>query len=106
MAMGVEPSVPSAQSPAQTTPSPANAVSPDLAERIFSLIVWPAIPIKLPYGGGAVIKRRRRRHCATMRPGWPIWLPADGARPEMRHIRQATAGKLPDRFARLPHYRN
>src|SRR5580700_11509783 len=56
MAMGVEPSVPSAQSTGQTTTSPAKALFPDLAERIFSLMVWPAIPIKLPHGGGSVIR--------------------------------------------------
>src|SRR5580704_17355463 len=44
MAMGTEPSVPMAQSTVQTTTSPAKAFFPDLAERIFSLIVWAAIP--------------------------------------------------------------
>src|ERR1035438_8797503 len=42
--MGAEPSVPMAQSTAQTTTRPARASTPDFAERIFSLMVLPAIP--------------------------------------------------------------
>src|ERR1039458_5157686 len=43
MGMGAEPSVPMAQSTAQTTTSPARASTPAFAERIFSLMVLPAI---------------------------------------------------------------
>src|ERR1035437_8943787 len=42
--MGVEPSVPSAASTGHTTTSPARASRPDFPERIFSLMVLPAIP--------------------------------------------------------------
>src|ERR1017187_8461221 len=44
MAMGAEPSVPMAQSTRHTTTSPARASTPAFAERIFSLMVLPAIP--------------------------------------------------------------
>src|SRR5215207_7083911 len=39
--MGVAASVPSAKSSSQITTSPARASTPDLADRIFSLIVFP-----------------------------------------------------------------
>src|ERR1035441_10273086 len=47
MAMGAEPSVPMAQSTVQTTTSPARASTPDFAERIFSLMVLPAIVCRI-----------------------------------------------------------
>src|ERR1700735_386972 len=87
MAMGVEPSVPSAQSTGQITTSPACALFPDLAERIFSLMVWPAI-----------IRRRTRKHYEAKRPGGRVSLPGGGARLGRRHTRRATAGKLPGGF--------
>src|SRR5579872_2990610 len=40
MAIGVDPSVPSAQSTRQTATSPAVTDLSDLTERIFSLMVW------------------------------------------------------------------
>ena len=42
-AIGTDASVPSAQSTWHTTTSPARASTPDFAERIFSLMVLPAI---------------------------------------------------------------
>src|SRR5258708_3729252 len=43
MAIGGEPSVPSAQSTSQNGTSPARRACSDLAERIFSVIVLPGI---------------------------------------------------------------
>src|ERR1017187_9845853 len=47
MAMGAEPSVPMAQSTRQTTTRPARASTPDFAERIFSLMVLPAVACRI-----------------------------------------------------------
>src|SRR5271155_1845840 len=43
MVMGTDASVPRAQSTWQTTTSPARALCPDFADRIFSLMVLPGI---------------------------------------------------------------
>src|SRR5580704_6221828 len=59
--MGVEPSVPSPPSTGQTTTSPACALRPDLAERIFSLMVLPGKLQHNKRAAEAVDLRSRRK---------------------------------------------
>ena len=62
--MGVEPSVPKAQSTRHTATSPARTSCPDLAERIFSLMVLADTePQNIRRRRAAVVPSGARRFC-------------------------------------------